>query len=377
MKGLGAVLVGTAICVVCASSTGAAGERQPRDPVVAVVLGDDGRRQAAVRADGPIEHATPDGRGGWYVAGGFDRVGGLARDGLVRLDSAGRVDPSWRASLAYTQVRLAFGHGRVYVVGDFVTVNGVSRRRGVAALDARTGAVDRRWKPAVWGADASVALASGRVFLSTGYRVVAVDPVTGRRRRGFHVRVRPPTEGPGVWALTAAGGRLFAGGRFLRVNAVRRTGVARLAPRNGRVVRRWRPPLLDTSPCYGCNGDVQNLASTRRRLYVFGGFRRAGKLRTPGGLAALDARTGRRLGRFRPAWPGRDEDGGVGQYEQGAVVGGRLFVSGGARSNGFVTLDARTGRRLPSWRPASDRGFISTVAASRSRVLVGGDTLAR
>jgi hypothetical protein len=375
------VLAVASAVAIAVSGCGEAGRHaaQPRGRVVAVILNASGHQLAQVRADDGLSGATRDGRGGWYVSGGFTRIGGVARTGLARLDAAGHVDPVWRPSLGpapredFIGANLVRGHGRVYMVGLFGSVDG-ERRDGAAAVDARSGELDPRWAPTVSSDEPDLALASARVLVTDGNGVAAFGPVSGRRDRRFRLRARPPTEGPTVRELAVAGGRAFVGGSFRRANHVRRQGVARIAPGTGRVLRRWRPPLLDTRPCEGCNGSVAYLTASRRRLYVFGGFHHAGRRRTPGSMVALDARDGH-LTRFRAPRPAPDADGDDPYYGPAAVLGGRLFVVGAfgrPHAHGFVLLDARTGRRLPSWHPRRRTQEPDQAVASGNRVLVAG-----
>jgi hypothetical protein len=98
-----------------------------------------------------------------YVAGSFDRVSGRRHVGLVALDvHTGRAlqwhaDVDDHAATSELGWSLAAAAGTVYVAGDFSTVRGL-RRPGIAALDARTGAV-RPWRPVLSRNDSAVAFA--------------------------------------------------------------------------------------------------------------------------------------------------------------------------------------------------------------------------
>src|SRR5205807_8785742 len=93
-----------------------------------------------------------------YVAGQFHVVG-LHRNGLVALDArTGTPDRRWAPHIPNCPVCLGFSllyslaasAERVYVSGYFRAIDRV-RRNGVAALDPRTGTVDRGWRPAAGG----------------------------------------------------------------------------------------------------------------------------------------------------------------------------------------------------------------------------------
>jgi hypothetical protein len=96
----------------------------------------------------------------------------------------------------------------VYVSGAFGRIDGVARD-GIAALDSRSGAVDRRWKPAQGGTDVlHLALAGSRLYLGGLSGLAALDA-----RTGAVVRL-PRNHAPShVLTLTLSGRRLLVGGR--------------------------------------------------------------------------------------------------------------------------------------------------------------------
>ena len=51
------------------------------------------------RVVGELQAALPDGAGGWYVAGGFGRVGREEREGLAHLLPDGSLDPNFRVDV--------------------------------------------------------------------------------------------------------------------------------------------------------------------------------------------------------------------------------------------------------------------------------------
>jgi hypothetical protein len=150
-----------------------------------------------------------------FAAGAF-RVSGLPRNGLVALDArTGALDRRWApkppdcpvcrgfASLS----GLAVSDKRVYVSGSFSRFNAVPRN-GVVALDPRTGAVDRSWRPASGNQGIlTIALAGGRLYLGTTKGLLALDADTGAAMRAPKVPFRE------VFPLAPSGRRLLVGGR--------------------------------------------------------------------------------------------------------------------------------------------------------------------
>lgn len=150
-----------------------------------------------------------------FVAGAF-RVTGFRRNGLVALDAAtGAVDRAWAPKppdcpvcIGFASLSgLAVSDERVYVSGSFTRLGGLPRN-GVVALDPRTGAVDRSWRPARGSQTIlTLALAAGRLYLGTGTGLLALDARTGA---AAHAPKLPFRE---VFPLSASGGRLLVGGR--------------------------------------------------------------------------------------------------------------------------------------------------------------------
>lgn len=235
-------------------------------------------------------------------------VGAATRRGVVALDArTGRVDPGFDAGLVpggdgrLAAVSLSVSRGRLVVGGRFSAPSG---GRNLAILKLPEGA------PAVRGLRrdgdvVAVAATSRRIYVAetierlrrtpTG-RLTAID-ADGRPDRGFRTSASWP-----VWSLAIAGGRLVAGGSFDRVGGVRRRGLAALSLATGRTAAGFDARL----PCYRddyCQPYVYRLAARSGRLYALGGF---GDVRpTAGdrvaGVAALNPVTGRRIARFAPS----------------------------------------------------------------------------
>lgn len=219
----------------------------------------------------PGEDAVGDGRGGWYVAG----------VGLARLRGDGRLDAAWHSQL--------------------------------------------RRQLQLW----TLARAGGRLFVSDGLRVYAVDAVTGNL----------------IWASAAIGGgsmrRIFAvvatpravfvGGAFKRIGSARRDQLAALSASDGRVLP-WRAPVLKPyTPT--TSRSVTTLAFGEGRLYFAGSFGGVGRALRPNGVAAVRLRDGR-LASFAPRAPT------LGTLAI-AVVHGNVLLGGGDSGGIF---DARTGK---------------------------------
>lgn len=353
---------------------------RPRGPVVAVVLDSNGERRATLQADGAVEQAAPDGEGGWYVSGQFRNIDGYDRGYLAHVDADGKLDPDWKPRLdrAETTVtvsaRMAVGDGRVYLAGDFGSVNGAPRDGG-AAVDAQTGELDAAWAPKVGNVSDAILFAGGRVIVATGTFVEAYDAASGQPDPAFRLRTAPDDDNDaGVDTLVASGSQLYIAGFFTRVNGEPRTSVARVDLRTGRVDERWKPPALETRGY----GSVYDVAVTAQTVYLIGEFFRLGRERTPEGLTALDTASGARARSFEPPLPGRSADGYGGIYGSVATLGTRLLLGGdfgAAPTRSFVALDLTSGNQVPSWHPRRRGALVEQIVVSGPNALVAGTKL--
>jgi outer membrane protein assembly factor BamB len=229
---------------------------------------------------GAVAALAADGRGGWFVAGDFERLGGRPVARLARLSGSGTVDDGWRPKLpdgAFPE-RLVVSQGTLFVGGVF----------GVAALNARTGA--RRWLSRANGAG-------------------------------------------GVTTLAVVRAGVFAGGDFTRIAGTSRNSVALLSRSTGRVLG-WRPPALARGT------SITALAASGRDLYIGGAYARIGG-KTRAGLSRVDASSGR-VATWTAATPrGYRAGSGVGAVDSMVVAQGEVITAG---HDSFAVTDARTGK---------------------------------
>jgi hypothetical protein len=381
------VLLAVAAAFLAGCSSG--GDKKPpkpHGPVKAVVLDANGNRRASIQADGALEQAVADGDGGWFVSGQFRNIGGYDRGYLAHIESDGDVDPDWDPILDRNETtvtvsaHLAVGGDRVYLAGDFGSVDGKPRSGG-AALDADSGELEADWKPNLGTVADAIAVSPGHVIVATGTHVDAYDAASGARDPAFRLRVTPGGGDEAVApALAVSGTRLYLGGRFRRVNGTARPSLARVDAATGRLDRGWSPPApRGPYGCRRCIGRVTGLALTTTSVYSAGDFRRAGGLTAPSGLAGFATGSGRPDAGFRAPSPGKTYDGYAGTYDVAAALGSRVLVGGefvGGVSHGFVTLDARSGRLLASqWHPKRRSALVQHIVPSGSQALVAGDKI--
>jgi len=188
---------------------------------------------------------------------------------------------------------------RIFIGGNFTRVNGKSKLR-IAALRASDGKLIGKWR----------AQANGGVY---------------------------------ALQLSRDGSRLYAAGKFTKVNGFTRHHVVALSARSGKVVRSWHPQT---------DGNVRALALRKRTLFLGGDFKTvAGKHRVR--LAAVSTRTGR-SGRWhafanRAVWS--------------LAVSGKRLMAGGD----FTKVAGQSGKLR------TDRPFFASFTAVRKAKVTGFD----
>jgi trimeric autotransporter adhesin len=366
-RALAAILL--LLCLPQIEGAALAADRAPRGSL-SLLDARTGALVARVDADGAVVAAIADGRGGWFVGGSFTRLGGRRRIALAHVLRDGSVDPSWRASIGSASGRpvavyaLACAGLRLFVAGAFGRVGGL-QRPGLAAVDARTGAVLRTWAPSplVWLDVGALAVAGPRLLVAGqfGYPapgIAALDARSGALDRHWKARLRLIPDAGSFNSLLVRGSRVYVAGSF-HVARLPRNGLVALAARSGRPDPRFAPRVANCSVCRGF-AIVYGLAASHTRIYISGAFHRIDGLARYG-VAALDSHTGAVDRSWKPAAGGSD-------VVRLALAGSRLYLGGLHR---LVALDARTGARLHLGRVPRPREVVA-LAVSGGRLLVAG-----
>lgn len=309
--------------------------------------------------------------GGVWLGGEFT-VAGAPRTGLAALDAAtGALDRRFRASAVDGQsYALATDRASIYFSG--IVDNAVKLVR----IDPATGDVDRSFTPDLASASptANTVLARalllhrGRLYVggelttADGYArnyAAALDPRTGAVVKAF----KPQFDG-GVHALAALGDRIVAGGAF----TYPRRGLAAVDAETGATVASFAPPAVAGS------GIVRALAADGAGGLFAGGTFTALGAGGPRYLARVDAVTGALDAAFDPALAADPEsEPGVGAL---AVSSGRVYAAGGFSEAGgqprvgLAAFDAATGA-LDPWAPEPSAAAAS-VSEAGGRLWAGG-----
>jgi hypothetical protein len=126
-----------------------------------------------------VHAIEPDGDGGWYVGGTFQRVAGRFRAAVVHLLGDGAVDPAFHADISGDVAAIALdrANGTLWIGGSFQRVAGEFRPY-FAALDAATGEL-RPSVPRVRAAVSDIEIHGDRVYLLGGFDTVDEEDHVG------------------------------------------------------------------------------------------------------------------------------------------------------------------------------------------------------
>jgi len=361
---IGAAFVLAALALLAAPSA----SPQPSRPGALILDPSSGRVLARVPINHLITSAVPDGRGGWYVGGFFTRIGGQPRRGLAHLRPDGAVDARFRVPVASSRgnpvsVRALARAAELLYVGCACGLVGGLHRPGLAAIDVRTGAVLESFEPGTWTDIDRLAVTGERLLVARSCcnypvrGIAALDLRTGALDRDWNAGFRLVGDAGVFNALVVHGSRVFAAGTF-RLSGLPRNGLVALDARTGAPDRRWAPKPPNCPVCIGF-ASLSGLAVSDERVYVSGSFSRfVGAPRN--GVAALDPRTGAVDRSWRPA------RGGQGILTI-ALAGGRLYLG---TTNGLLALDAETGAAVRA--PKVPFREVFPLVPSGRRLLVAG-----
>lgn len=236
-----------------------------------------------------------------YVGGRFGQSGTTERHNAAAFSAGSSTPNSWNPVPSGQILALAPAGPSTFVGGDLTSMNGLVRK-GLAALDAATGAGDATFRVDANDIVLDLELSPDRTrlyvmgsFTRLGglnrANIAALTTATGRVDTGFVAQANNS-----ALIGKAFGGALYVGGTFARVNNVIRSHLVKLNGATGGV-----DPLFvvntsgDAGPLQR-GGMVQGLAVRRdgSRVYLAGPFTSANGVAVKGGLLVVDGTRGAR-----------------------------------------------------------------------------------
>lgn len=208
----------------------------------------------------------PDGK--ILVGGNFNRVGGVARTNLARLNANGTVDTSFNPEASGMVETLAVqDDGKILAGGSFTTIGGASRSF-IARLNA-DGTADSTFNPGADSAVYSLVLQpDGRILVGGNFYSLggATKNQLGRLNANgsLDTTFHAPVVGdfPRIHSIALqANGMLVVSGAFTFISGTRRNQIARLFP-NGTLDTTWNPNATGTEyvPTVGLMDDGKCIA---------------------------------------------------------------------------------------------------------------------
>ena len=307
-----------------------------------------------------------------YAGGSFSTINGTGPRFLAALNpGTGAVDTNFDARVAATVRAVATSPTNIFAGGEFSSVGGVIRRN-VAALGP-DGTLDLGFWADTDGAVNALLVNGASLYIGGNFKKIGpfvngqhrglakVNAATGAVDTGFVVKIDSS-----VMSLALSGSHLFAGGNFSTVKDVsgehaRSRGVSVNAATGS--VEQWNPnPVRDNGDPAAIRDMV--LAPDHSKVYIGGDFDKVGgKPRSR--LAAVDPITGAPTS-WSPTPPAM-------------LIKMALSPDGSAI---YATLGGRfgVGNRIQAWRTDSNQrlwdvegdGDFQAVAVSNSLVYVGG-----
>lgn len=315
---------------------------------------------------GNVNAIWPTADGGHIVGGQFTRVDAVERSNLLKLTTAGTLDPAFTVGVQGTVLRLDGHAGQVYVAGSYNSLGGTP----INALGrvSENGVVDTSWQPNVIGfveglavdPAAGTVLVGGSLFSAGGQNRQNLAEL---RLSDATATAWNPSPNAVVRRIVLDGNAAFIGGDFTSVGGVARQRLAK--------VFRAGTGAVDATFQADANSTVRALLpGPSNTLYVGGSFTSISGLGRPG-FARLDKTSGAP----DPTWTTFVNSASVIDI---APSSGGIYVAGGFSEIGSqprarIARVGHDGVVAPLFAPpAADGGSATVVLERPAQVFVGG-----
>ncbi|GAA1247747.1 hypothetical protein [Oryzihumus leptocrescens] len=239
------------------------------------------------------------GNGLLYVGGRFGSSGSSTRHDAAAFNLGNGNLVSWNPVSGDRVLALAPSGTSIFVGGEMTSVNGVVRK-GIAALDASTGAADPSFSADTDNEvlDLQLSADGSRLYLAGSFLTVQGQPrskmasivtATGLVDKGF-----APAFNKEVLSIGFGGGAVYAGGQFTKIGGIARKHAAKLDAATGAVNTSFTANTVGPTGSLRAGGMVQALAVKPDGSMVFlgGPFTTVNGTNRPGGIATVSGATG-------------------------------------------------------------------------------------
>jgi hypothetical protein len=307
--------------------------------------------------NGIVGSAVSDGAGGYFIAGGFTQVGGVARPGFVHITSQRKVDVAWNPVGAGRVNKMILQGDRLYYANSDESSDSLPAT--VGAIDRVTGQV-LSFKLNLKGRINALAANADRLFVG-GYLTdgnFLGDMLRAYDHNGVKLNWNPQVDRE-IYGLGVSGDTLYVQGSLTMMGGQSRNSIGAVSATTGAVLP-WNPA---PSP-FG----VGQMVLQSGVLAVYGDFTTiAGEARTS--FAAFDALTGNLLPVQAAETAFSTSAIGVGS-DWIAFGGYPIFTYDFLKDKLFVLINRQTGAtRTISFMP---NFMVLTIAPNGSEFFFGG-----
>ncbi|MFA7309245.1 MAG: hypothetical protein WC045_04285 [Patescibacteria group bacterium] len=197
---------------------------------------------SAFRANAAVNAIIPDGDGGWYIGGGFSKVGDISRSKVAHILSNNTVDPNFSVEASSTVYALYKDGNTLYVGGNFGQLGG-QVRFGFGAIDLSANQVSSWSAGVINGVTRTITASSDTVYIGGDFTSAGGQTrnhIAAFAKADATLASFNPNVDDIVYALAYDNSVLYAGGSFLQVGVTLRNYLVAINPTTG-VATSWNP----------------------------------------------------------------------------------------------------------------------------------------
>jgi hypothetical protein len=309
--------------------------------------------------------------GALFAGGDFVAIGHTIRNRLAAVDLATGCLTSWNPNISqsgtnvYSLVRAG---NKIFAGGSFTQVGG-SPTFCLAALDTLNGTpiLSPTWNGLATGTVRTLLVLGNRLYVGGDFTSINSTSRTYlaalNLSDGSLLSWNPVLTGWSVYSLTSCGSKVFASGYFTAINSQARNYAAAFDTTTG-LLTQWNP-----NPDNIC----QAMASQGTTVYLGGQFNNLGST-TCKSLAAVDTATGALISGFNANFTLAYLVDAIAVGGNNIIIGGNFSTINGQTRVALALLDAATGA-LNSWSPCinnNNSGNVYSIAVSPQVIAAGG-----